>query len=144
MKKLIALILLFSTGLFAQDSYTQTLSEFLQVSGVTASHEKIVNELATQFKVPTGTSEYTQLLKDQINALNSSLTPVYKQYVSEEDLKAVTAFFKTPVGQGLVKSQNEIVTKSIPVISEWKSGLKDSLMKSGGDLLRKKLPGFSF
>ena len=144
MKKLITLILLFSTTLFAQDSYTQTLSEFLKVSGVTASHEKIVNELAAQFKVPTGTSEYTKLVKDQISSLNSSLTPVYKQYVSEEDLKTVIAFFKTPVGQGLVKSQDEIVTKSIPVISEWKSGLKDSLMKSGSDLLKKKLPGFSF
>ena len=144
MKKLILLLTFLSTAVLAEDSYAQTLSEFLQVSGVTASHEKIVNELATQFKVPTGTSEYTQLVKDQISSLNSSLTPVYKQYVSEEDLKTVIAFFKTPVGQGLVKSQDAIVKKSIPVISEWKSGLQDSLMKSGGDLLKKKLPGFSF
>ena len=144
MKKIFIFVSLFSASIFGADSYTQTLSEFLQVSGVTASHKKIVNELASQFKVPTGTSQYTDLIKEQITSLNTSLTPVYKQYVSEEDLKTVIAFFKTPVGQGLVKSQDDILQKSIPVITQWKSGLKDSLMKSGGDLLKKKLPSFSF
>ena len=92
MKKIFIFVSLFSASIFGADSYTQTLSEFLQVSGVTASHKKIVNELASQFKVPTGTSQYTDLIKEQITSLNTSLTPVYKQYVSEEDLKTVIAF----------------------------------------------------
>lgn len=146
MKRL--LTLLFLSSLFftlnAADSYTSTLSEFLEVSGVTATHKKLAGDLATKFGVSTTDSKYTKVLGEQIAKLNQDLTPIYKEYVTENDLKSMIKFFKSPVGKGFVESQPEILEKSVAVISDWKSGLKDTLMKSGSDALKKSLPGFSF
>jgi len=146
MKRLLSLLLFFTvfSTLNAADSYTSTLAEFLEASGVTATHEKLANDLATKFGVSTTDSKYTKVLGEQISKLNSDLAPIYKEYVTENDLKSMIKFFKSPVGKGFVDAQPEILEKSVGVISEWKSGLKDTLMKSGGDALKKSLPGFSF
>ncbi|WDE97899.1 DUF2059 domain-containing protein [Lentisphaera profundi] len=145
--KLHLTLLLFICTLFtsqADDAYTTTLSEFLQVSGVTAGHEDIVAKLAGQLGVSTDSSKYTKLLGEQISKLNNSLSPVYQKYVSEDDLKSLIKFFKSPVGEGFVKSQPQILEKSLDVVADWQSDLKSTLITTGSELLKKKGLPFSF
>ena len=139
--------LLFLSAFFtvnAEDSYTATLAEFLSVSGVTSTHEKLAGDIATKFGISTTDSKYTKVLGEQISKLNNDLSPIYKEYVTESDLKSMIKFFKSPVGKGFVNAQPEILEKSVGVISDWKSELQNTLMKSGGDVLKKSLPAFSF
>ena len=132
MKKLLVIVLLFFTGvstLNAQaqpDAYTETLREMMKVSGSLESFHAAIDQIFTMYKqektaVP---DKFWDTMKAEfdstsINDLTEMLTPVYKKRMSIEDLRAIIAFYNTPVGKKFAKETPGIMQESMQIGREW-------------------------
>jgi len=52
-------------------------------------------------------------------ALTERLIPVYEKYYTVEDMQALIAFFRSPVGKKLLSTQPELSRESMKIGQEW-------------------------
>ncbi len=119
-----------------QDSYTAKLKEMFEVSGTEQSYQQAIdmtlnmskdqypdmgdefwNELSAEFK---GTS---------MDELTEMLVPVYKKYLSEDELDDIIAFYNTRAGKKLASSNPKIMQESMVIGQAWGSKLGEKVVK---------------
>lgn len=127
-KTILSLVITFvSVVAVAQtDSYSLAVKEMLTASGSDASYKKAVEQMLGMFKMQhSNVSKETwealqeELLKTSIDDLVEMLVPVYKKHLTEADLKAITAFYKTPVGKKYAQKTPDIMAESMQVGQQW-------------------------
>lgn len=62
-------------------------------------------------------------------ALYDSLAKVYMETYTKEDIKAMLAFYNSPVGKKMAEKSGEILQKSQAAGQEWGQGLQSIMMK---------------
>ena len=110
-----------------EDSYSQTLKEMFKLSGSEEAYSSAVKQMIVMMKgqkaynldEATWTTIEDELLKTSISDLTEMLVPVYKKYLSEDDLKELIAFYKTPVGEKYAKSSPFITQEAMQVGQQW-------------------------
>ena len=59
------------------------------------------------------------LMSRELEALNKKLFPIYKKYISHEDMKMMIQFFQSPAGKRMVEYQPKIVQESMQIGMSW-------------------------
>ena len=129
MKKLLllAVVGMLSCSAMAQSTITpekrQEITTMLQLTGM----EKLMDQMKLQMLTSlrgraTDLPEafWTKMAsKMDMHELLEKLIPLYDKYYTLEDLKAVNAFYKSPVGQKVMSTLPKIMQESMLVGREW-------------------------
>ena len=141
MKKLLIILLfpvIFYSNSYAQteDEYKKTLKELFMISGSEENYQAAIKQMTSMFKQKqTNVREEiwceleTEFSKTSIINLVDMLTPVYKKYMSLEDLNEMIKFYQTPIGQKFLKNNSQIMLESMQVGLEWGMKLGEEIVK---------------
>ena len=134
MKKIaLILIITFSTFSYAEDEYSKTVFEFLEVTGANETQRVMLNQMFSQFQQMQPDNPYfkdmSALMNKELNNLNKQLVPIYKKHIPLEDLKALIKLYKTPVAKRMVSKQPQIVKESMQVGMAWGQDVAQTILK---------------
>jgi len=115
------------------EAYYKDFVKFLKVSGATETQKVMLKSMFDQFKkMPNAKLEVfdnmEKMMNDELAELNKELYPVYKKYLSHEDLKEIIKFYESPVGKKMVKAQPLIVKESFQIGVKWGQGVAKRVM----------------
>lgn len=125
---ILALSVIFGSLSFAQTDadYTLSLKKMFKVSGTEESYQAAIKQMFSMFKEQSPNVKATiweefenEFLHTSINELVEMLAPVYKKYMTKEDLEEMITFYETPVGQKYAKSTPLIMRESMEVGQKW-------------------------
>jgi uncharacterized protein len=122
-------------------SHIAVARELLQVNGIAASFSASIPQFFEQVG-STLTQTRPELVKD-LNLVFTQLKPefdkraddltdkaahLYATLISEQDLKAIVAFFKSDAGQKYVHTQPDFMRNVFVVMEEWRQQIGTDLM----------------
>ena len=117
---------------FQNTEYYRDYLKFLTVSGAEASQKLMVQQMFDQIKKAApgkiSADRIEQQMLDELSLLNEQLFPVDKKHLTHQDLKAIIAFYQTPVGKKLVQSQPAILKDSFSIGAAWGQGVAQRVM----------------
>ena len=117
---------------FQNTEYYRDYLKFLKVSGAEASQKLMVQQMFDQIKKAApgkiSADRIEQQMVDELSLLNEQLFPVYKKHLTHQDLKAIIAFYETPIGKKLVQSQPAILKDSFSIGAAWGQGVAQRVM----------------
>ena len=130
MKKIAFLFSMFfiASNLFAQDStsYKKALTEMMAVSGAKATYNSVINQMVANFKedkpeIPVEVWDkfgvaFTEKATSDIVDL---ILPIYQKHLTEEDLKNLTIFYKSPTGSKMARETPFIMQESMQAGRVW-------------------------
>lgn len=131
MKKLTLLLLLsmfVSHTAFSQElsEYDQALKSMTELSGGHEAFKSAIKQMMLGFKESRPEIEASiwdeleaEFTKTSLDELVSMLSPVYQKYMTIEDIRAITDFYRTTVGEKYARYSPQIVQESIAVGQEW-------------------------
>ena len=127
----IAVLLVASFAVKAQTEPSDAdIIKMQQVNGsagtVNAMYPQIVAQLKTM--KPGVTEEQWAAVKKEVfdvevAELNKQLIPIYKKHFTQEDVKAIIAFYESPVGKKLAEQTPLITVESMQASQVWAMGL---------------------
>ncbi len=131
MKKIVlafAFMLITQLG-FAQDEASKKdIMKVLEVSGATAQIKLVKDQILKM--VPTEKQAAFIIEYDAtLPALYDKMAQVYIETYTKEDIKAMLAFYESPIGKKITAKTAEIAEKNIPATQEWSQGLQGMMMK---------------
>ncbi|MES2826772.1 MAG: DUF2059 domain-containing protein [Bacteroidota bacterium] len=141
MKKALLLIVLLaglSTLTYAQESttYRSTLEKMLIASGSEGTFKTVSNQMILMFKstqpqVPESfwIEMETEMNKTTFKELLDLLVPVYQKHLTEADLKAMTAFYESPVGKKFATTLPVITQESMAAGQIWGKKVGENVVK---------------
>lgn len=116
--------------------------EFLQASGLTRGFDDMIPQFLQQAnavyanqrpELSSMINEVTlQLVPEfvkQRGDLDQSLAKLYTVKFTEDELKQLTAFYRSPVGQKFSNLQQDIVRDSYPIVQAWTRTLQENIAK---------------
>jgi uncharacterized protein len=77
-------------------------------------------------------------LMPRANELTNHVAALYAESFSEQELKDVLAFYKSPAGKKLLEQQPKIVDTSLKYAQDWANKLSDQVIAKMRDELKKK------
>jgi len=90
---------------------------------------KDLNEIATQLR-----TEYAPRFTDLIN----EVAKLYATNFTDDELKAILAFYQTPAGKKLLDRQSKIIDSSMIFAQQWAAKLSDDVITRMRDELKKR------
>lgn len=113
-------------GQAASEEYEATLKTMFEVSGSEQTYQAAIKQIFKTYKqqYPTmDSATWSDLEKEfskaSLDDLTSMLVPVYKKYLTQEDLKELIKFYQTPVGKKFAKNTPFIMQESMQVGQQW-------------------------
>ena len=93
----------------SEETYTTVISQMFDIfkQQHTEVDKEIWDELEKEFQ------------KTSISDLIEMLAPVYKKYLSKEDLTELIKFYKTPTGKKFAKNTPLIMQESMQIGQQW-------------------------
>jgi len=124
----VAVLLVAAIGAKAQaDSFDADIVKMQQLNGASNA---MFSQIVMQFKsIKPGVTEeqWAAVKKDvfdvEVTELNKQLIPVYKKYFTQDEVKAIIAFYETPVGKKLAEKTPLITVESMQSAQAWGMGL---------------------
>jgi len=99
------------------------IRELIEVSKMTRMGKQVMDRMFQMMKQqhPDIPEKYwTQVREDlDMDELVEKLIPIFDKYYTKSDLKKLLEFYKSPVGQKLVKVQPQITKEAMAVGREW-------------------------
>lgn len=103
--------------------FQKDIQKFLEVTRAEAQGRQMMKAMFGQFKqaMPQIPAEYwdTFLAKIDFKEFTAMLVPIYAKHMSQEDIKGLTAFFQSPLGQRMIDAQPAISTDSMKAGMAW-------------------------
>ena len=128
LKLFILLAFLFAGfGAFAQtDPFEADILKMQQINGSSGTTDAMFSQIVAQLKSakPEVTeAKWAAMKKDvfdvEVKDLQKMLIPVYKKLFTPEEVKAIVAFYESPVGKKLADQSPQIATESMQVTQQW-------------------------
>ena len=124
----VAVFLIAAIGAKAQaDSFDADIVKMQQLNGASNA---MFSQIVMQFKsIKPGVTEeqWAAVKKDvfdvEVTELNKQLIPVYKKYFTQDEVKAIIAFYETPAGKKLAEKTPLITVESMQSAQAWGMGL---------------------
>jgi hypothetical protein len=110
------------------------IRKMIQVTGVEKTMKLVMARMFDSFKTQNSSlpADFWTRIETEINAnlgdLIEQLIPVYAQYYSMDDLKAVNAFYESPAGQHMIQAQSQIATAAMEIGRKWGQGMGAKVM----------------
>jgi uncharacterized protein len=108
------------------DPFEADIVKMQQVNGSSANTDAMFGRIVAQMKAakPEVTDEkWAALKKDVFDPavadLNKMMVPVYKKLFTQEEVKAIIAFYESPAGKKLSEKSSEITKESMSFAQEW-------------------------
>jgi hypothetical protein len=103
--------------------------------------EKLMNQMIVQMidtfkaQAPDVPQEFWDKLLQQMDTheLIEKLMPIYDKYYTMDDLKAINAFYTSPVGQKLIANLPQITQESMQIGRQWGEDLGKRVAKQVED-----------
>ena len=118
------------------DEFKAEMAKFLDNNGSEESYQSAIDQIfdmyAVQFaEVP---KEYWDRIKKEmkeigISELQELLVPVYAKHFTLEDLKAINAFYETPIGKKLGEKTPILTAESMQVGQTWGMQLANRILE---------------
>jgi hypothetical protein len=93
------------------------------------SLSKDLNEISTQIRTD---------LTPRFSELTDEVARLYATNFSEQELKDILAFYKSPAGQKLLAQQPKVVDASMKFAQDWANKLSDQVIAKMRDELKKR------
>lgn len=90
---------------------------------------KDLNEIATRMRAD---------LQPRFTELTDEVARLYSQNFTEQELKEILAFYKTPAGKKLLTAQPQVVDASMKFAQDWANKLSDQVIAKMRDELKKR------
>lgn len=116
----------FSANTLKADEYEDTLMKFLNVSQTNAALNQLLNDkqalnaLYAEYGDKLSKSQknriaqaYNEYMSGAYNDMLAIMPNIYKKYLSLNDLKELTAFYQTPLGNKLAKMQVSMINEDL-------------------------------
>ena len=142
MKKNLLLTALFiiiaSSCSFAQNnaSYRSSLKQLMQLSGAEGTYKGVISQMITLFKqqqpsVPAAFwDEFSlEMNKVAIDQVVDLILPAYQKHLTEEEIKGVIAFYKTPVGKKYASKTPVITQESMIAGQVWGKTIGEKVIR---------------
>lgn len=139
--------LLFATGLagsaFAQEptpSHLQAAQELIQLTGALSSLDTMIPVFGDQIKQRNITRpDLTKDLDEVLRSLQPELqlqkaeivalvAKSYAKFFTEDELRQLTTFFRTPVGVKFLKSQVDLIDEVADEVTNWSQQVSEYVM----------------
>jgi N-glycosylase/DNA lyase len=126
MKKLTIAIILNGIALlgFSQDSAKiASIRELLEVTGSGKLGVQAVQNMIASYRqnLPSVPEEFWNEFMKEVNTevLTTMVIPIYDKYYSLEELNAIIAFYKTPIGKKVIATLPQIMQESMQAGQSW-------------------------
>ncbi len=129
----------------------ETANELVKVTGATALFNPLISGVVEQAKIvflqqnPGLSGDLNEIavkirtdLAPRFSELTDEVGRLYAQHFTEQELKAILAFYKSPVGQKMLKEQPQVVDSSMKFAQDWANNLTDEVINKMRDELKKK------
>jgi hypothetical protein len=97
--------------------------ELLEITGGTAMAQQVMDMMSAQMRpaYPSVPQAFWDELIGSLdgNQLSAMMVPVYSKYYSREDLLALLQFYRTPLGQRVIKLSPAIMQESMEIGGAW-------------------------
>jgi hypothetical protein len=124
----------------ASPSHTAAAIDFLVSSGLTKGFEEMIPQFLDQVRLRYvgQRPEIAQTINDATMAvvpefvkrrddLNRELAKIYTARFTEDELKQMADFYRTPAGQKLAGQQSQVLQASVPVLQAWSRKLNTDM-----------------
>ena len=112
------------------DSYDSDIMKMQQVNGSLATTNAMFPRIVAQLKQskPDITDVQWAAMKmdvfdAEVATLNEQLIPVFKKYFTQEDVKAILAFYETTAGKKLAETTPKMMMEQMQITQTWAMGL---------------------
>ena len=135
---------LFATAAPAQEPSPAAMAaarEMLAVKGGAAFFDPVIPGVIESVKnsfVPTNPQLYRELndvaallrkdCESKRSEILDNVTRVFVQHFTEPELKGMTAFYKTPLGQKMLKEEPAAIEESLKSTQQWADAFSDTVM----------------
>jgi hypothetical protein len=127
----LAVLLVASFAVKAQTEATDAdIIKMQQLNGTAGSIEAMYPQILAQLKtMKPGVSDEKwaaakkEVFDVEVAELNKQLIPIYKKHFTQEDVKAIIAFYETPIGKKLAEQTPQITLESMQISQTWGMGL---------------------
>lgn len=125
MKKLLGIVLGMSITFcsLAEPAKKESVDMLMEATGAGDLSAQMIAQMlpAIQNMVPDAPPAFWDTFKQELDAneLMSMIVPVYQKHLSEEDIQAILAFYRTPAGKKLISVQPAIMQESMMVGQQW-------------------------
>ncbi len=123
----VVLLLSSTTAIFAQaDGFEADLSRMLELNGSAKTYDVVFDQVILQMKtaMPAVNDSVwpklkSEVLNKQIDVLNQKLVPIYRKHFTHDDIKALIAFYQTPIGKKMAEKTPLISRESMMIGQQW-------------------------
>jgi uncharacterized protein len=128
-----------------------TAKELIAVTGATTLFSPLIAGVVEQAKVlflqqdPSLSKDLNEIsaqirtdLTPRFSELSDEVARLYATNFSEQDLKDILTFYKSPAGQKLLQEQPKVVDASMKFAQDWANKLSDQVIAKMRDELKKK------
>jgi uncharacterized protein len=77
-------------------------------------------------------------LQPRFGEVSSEVARLYATHFTEQELKEILAFYKSPAGKKLLAEQPEVIDNSMKFAQDWATKLSDEVVSKMRDELKKK------
>jgi len=144
-------VTLLSSSAYADDAKDKDILTMLKISGQLEASEQVISAMVPQLiqliqsvnpELPQADLKMimTQLeldLKKEVPELLKSLVPVYDKHFTHDDVKALIAFYKSPVGKKFVTKQTLVIPESMKIGELWGQQVAQKALKKAMSKLKK-------
>lgn len=131
MKKVIltfAFVLITQIGFAQDDAFKKDVMKVLEMSG-SAAQMKLAKDQVLKMIPAEKQAAFIIEFDATLPALYEKMAKVYMETYTKEDIKAMIAFYSSPVGKKMNEKAGEIVEKNMAASQEWGQGLQGIMMK---------------
>jgi uncharacterized protein len=127
MKKIIPIIfaLLLAGNINAQDSKINEIRELMTTIGIDELCHGIINDLFSSYnleeeeQIPGLMDTLNVVMDEAINDLMDSIVRIYDKVYTEDEIRQLTAFYQTPIGQRLIETMPLVSQLSMNAGRNW-------------------------
>jgi len=130
LRSLFCLSVLLVASFFVRAQTEPSDADIVKMQQLNGSADAMFSQIVMQFKSikPGVTDEqWAAVKKDvydvEVAELNKQLIPVYKKHFTQDEVKAIIAFYETPVGKKLAEQTPLITVESMQFTQTWGMGL---------------------
>jgi len=112
------------------DSFDSDIMKMQQLNGSVATTNAMFPRIVAQLKQskPDVTDAQWSAMKmdvfdAEVATLNEQLIPVFKKYFTQDEVKAIIAFYETPAGKKLAETTPKMMMEQMQITQTWAMGL---------------------
>lgn len=124
----LALICVAQLSMAQDEAFKKDIIKVMQVSGATSQIDVAKAQILKMIPADKQAAFLVEF-DATLPAFYDSMAKIYAETYSKEDIKAILAFYETPIGKKMSASAGPLAEKGMAAGQEWGLGLQTIMMK---------------